>query len=335
MNNNKRKKRWSYIWKIAGTVAVIVIVACSVTVNSVDQPASVNAGQPLNITLNATIVSNNPQTSNLIIGVLVPKVWNASANMTMTFSSTISSGNQPMSVIPSTTPSTGGNGLNWPTDMLNTLGHAGNLIPEYEWVAFESTAQYTIGTNATVPIVVNITINVGQANVNFNMAYVVCESGDGLHSTAYSDPSTDYYGTFTPTTPLRVYGTGTLLDFVNPQLSVATPSTALDNDIISIPFNSTLLTNGLSSATAVYLCATGYTSAGDSITVCQQTSKTALQSTGQGNWQIDMWPRGFFNLTTGQTLDSLHYFFTDPTGTVKVGSGGSTTSPFSFTFNCQ
>jgi hypothetical protein len=327
------KKRFGYIWKVAGAVIIVIIISCSITITGVVQPASVNGGQTLDVTLNANISTNTSQTSNLMVAVLVPKIWNAAANATVTFTSDISSGNQAMTVIPNSTPAPGANGLNWPTDLLNTIGHAGNLIQEYEWVAFYSNTAYAIGGNVSVNVVVNIQINVGQANVLFNMAYVVGESGDGLHSTAWGDPSTSYYGTYFPGA-LRVYGTGTLLDFINPQLSVITPSTALDNDIITIPFGADVINNGLTGASQIYLCATGYVHGGDSIVVCQQNAQSQLDSLGQGNFQIDMWPRGFFNLTSTQTLDSIHYVFTDASGTIKVGNEGTLT-PFSFGFNCQ
>lgn len=321
----KQMKR-GYIWKAAGAVVVIVIISCSITINSVTQPATVNAGQPLDVTLNATIYSQANQTSNLMVAILVPKVWDAATNATMTFTSDITSGAQPMTVIPAGTPAPKANGLDWPTDLLDNIGHAGNLVNEYEWVAFYSNTGYAIATNATVNLTVNIQINVGQANVLFNMAYVVAESGDGLSGSSY-------YGTFFPGS-VRVMGSGTLLDFVHPQLSVITPSTALDNDIVTIPFNAGLITNGLSSASQIYLCATGYPHGGDSITVCQQTTQSRLDSVSTGNWQMDMWPRSFFNLSPTQTLDSMHYFFTDQTGTIKVGYAGGAT-PFSFTFGCQ
>jgi hypothetical protein len=47
-----------------------------------------------------------------------------------------------------------------------------------------------------------------------------------------------------------------------------------------------------------------------------------------------MWPRGFFGLSSSQSLDSIEYFFTDVTGATKVGYGAGS-SPFSFTFGCQ
>ncbi len=328
------KKSWSWIWKIAGTLIIIVIIACNLTISSVDQPLTAAGGSVVPITLNCSIMSNNPQTSALVVGILVPKIWNASSNTTVTFTADQTTGPQPMSLIPPNTPSPYGNGLSWQDDMMATIGHANNLIPEYEWIAFQSNQQYNYPITTTETVTVSIQIKVSTNNVLFNMAYVLAESGDGLHSTAYPPTaSTSYYGTAFPSKPIRINGTGNLLDFVNPQLSVIVPGSSIDNDIITIPFNAKADSNALSAASQVYLCATGYTH-GDSIKVCEQTSKTQLVSTGQGQWQTNMWPRGFFNLKAGQTLDSMEYYFTDVTGATKVGYAGGA-APFSFTFSCQ
>lgn len=310
----------------------MTIIACSITIKSVTQPATVTGGTPLTVTVNATISADVAQTSALVVGVLVPKLWNAGPNTTMTFTSDITSGPQAMTLIPTGTAAPNGNGLSWQDDLMATIGHAGNLIPEYEWIAFQSNAQYPVPSGST-GFQVTITINVPTNNVLFNMAYVTAESTDGLHGGGTSNAPTSYYGTSFPGS-VRVEGTGTLTDFVNPQLSTITPSYSLDNDIITIPFNSTAANNGLTGAGAVYLCATGFLSTGDSIKVCEQTSRTQLTSTGAGQWQTDIWPRNFFGLATGQTLDSIEYFFTDATGATRVGYGGGST-PFSYTFSCQ
>ena len=329
------KKSWSWIWKVTGTVIVIVIISCNLSILSVSQPATAPGGSTVPIQLTCNLFTQAAQTSALVVGILVPKVWNASANTTVTFTSDQTTGPQAMSLIPAGTPSPYGGGLSWQDDMMATLGHANNLIPEYEWVAFQSNNSYAVANGANESIVVTIQLHVGPGNVLFNMAYCIAESQDGFHSPAYypPNPPTSYYGTFFPNTPLRIQGTGTLLDFVNPQLSVITPASSLDNDIITIPFNSKAANNPLSGANAVYLCATGYTN-GDSIKVCEQTDRTKLISTGAGQWQTDIWPRGFFNLAPNQKLDSIEYYFTDANGANMVGYGGLT-SPFSFTFSCQ
>jgi Domain of unknown function (DUF4961) len=328
------RKTWSWIWKITGTLIVLVIFACSITINSVTQPTTIAGGTTLASTINATIAQvNATQTSALVIGILVPTQWNAANNTTVTFTSSATSGTQAMNLIPIGTPAPTGGGLSWQTDMLNTIGTAGNRINEYEWICFESPSQYTVNNGDNITVTINVSIKVSPTNMLFNMAYVVCESTDGLNSTANNQSSSTYYGTFFPPS-LRVTGAGTLLDFIDPQLSVITPGFATDNDIITIPFNSTAISNPLTNASQVFLCATGYTTTGDSIKVCQQTSSSQLQSLGGGNFQKSIWPRGLFGLSASQSLDSIEYIFTDATGATKVGFNGTTT-PFSYTFGCQ
>ena len=328
------KKRWRYIWKIGGTVLVLVIFACNNTLETVVQPASVTGGQVLNVTLNGKWSSNNSLTANFVVAILVPTIWNAGSNTTMTFTSDLTNGVQQMSVIPAGTQAPGSGGLDWPTDLANTVGHESNLIPEWEWVAFQSNAPVDIGSNQNSNFTVNIQITTATKSLYFNMGYCVTDNSDGLHNSFWgAGTQTDFYSV-SPPEPVTVNGTGTLLNFVNPQLSVPIPGSATDNDILQIPFGANVISNPLSSATNIYLCATGYTNGGDSIQVCQQTAGTRLAAVNTGNWQLDIWPRGFFNLSATQTLDSMHYYFTDATGTIKVGNGGGS-SPFSFTFGCQ
>src|ERR1700760_3625768 len=103
------KKSWSWIWKIAGTVIIIVIISCNLTINSVVQPATAPGGSVVPIQLNCTIKSDNPQLSALVVGILVPKIWNAASNTTVTFTADQTTGPQPMTVIPPNTPDPFGN----------------------------------------------------------------------------------------------------------------------------------------------------------------------------------------------------------------------------------
>lgn len=331
----RNKKRWGYTWKIGGTVLMLIIVACSVAYTTIVQPATVTGGQALNVTLNGTWISNNPQTANLVVAILVPTIWNAGSNTTITFSSDLTTGTQGMSLMPAGTQAPNSGGLDWQTDLANVVGHENNLIPEWEWVVFQSDAPVSIGTNVTANFTINIKIATATKSIYFNMGYFTGDNQDGLHNTTFSNWPTSSYYAISPPEPLTVNGVGTLLNFVDPQLSVPVPGSATDNDILQIPFGANVLSNPLTGANNIYLCATGYTSGGDSVQVCQQTAATRLDSVSAGNWQVDIWPRAFFNLSANQTLDSMHYYFTDPSGTIRVGNGGSSSSPFSYSFGCQ
>ena len=313
-------------WKIVGGLILLVIAGCSMTITSIVQPASITAGSILPVTLNVTISTNAAQTSKFMVAILVPKVWNAGQNTTLTFTSDISSGPQQMTLIPAGTAAPNGNGLDWPTYLLNTVGNGGNLLPDYEWVAFYSNSTYAVTAGATINATVTIQIQTSPDNLLFKLGYCTANSSDGL-----SDPSR--FGTYFPGC-FESQGTGDLIDFCNPQLSTVNPRTSLDNDIITLSFDGGVTPNALSGASQVYLCATGTTTSGDSIVRCVQNAQTKMTSLGLSKWQIDIWPRQLFNLADTQHLARLSYYFTDPAGNNKVGYGGGT-APFSYNFNCQ
>ncbi len=322
----RSKKVLNYLVRAVATMIVILIISCSMTIDSVVQPSTINGGEILPVTLNVTVTTNESQTSKFMVAVLVPKMWHVASTATITFTSDITTGPQSMTAIPDGTPAPKGNGLNWPNLLASKIGNGGNLISDWEWVAFYSNADFTLGGNVTVHATVSINIPVTNDNLSFKMGYAVANSTDGLSGT-------DRYGTYFPGC-LRVVGDGDLIDFCNPQLATIEPRTALDNDIITVGFDGGVVANELENASAVYLCATGITTNGENIEVCQQVPASKLVFLGAGRWRIDIWPRSFFSLNDDQTLARMEYFFTNETGNIKIGYGGGST-PFLYTFKCQ
>lgn len=324
----KLKRNYSYIWKILAALLVIVIASCSITIDSVDQPNSIAGGQTLPVTLNLTVKTNSSGSNILMVAVLVPKVWHVrDNNAVISFTSDLTSGPQPMSIIPVGTPAPQANGLDWPTLLASKIGGGGNLLSDWEWVAFYANSPVSFAANVTFGVTVNIQIKVSNDNLLFKLGYVVADSQDGL-----SDPQ--YYNAFFPTTCFAVNGTGDLIDFCNPQFSTVTSRTSLDNDIITVSFDGGVGSTPLDSVSQIYLCATGITTDSTRINVCNPVSQTQLTSLGLNRWRIDLWPRSFFNLTDDQHLAKMEYYFTDATGNIKVGYGGGS-SPFTYTFKCQ
>ena len=307
---------------------IVIIASCSLTIDSVVQPSSIQGSGTLPVTLNVTITTNQAQTSKFMVAVLVPKIWKVgqSATTKITFTSSITSGDQPMSIIPAGTAAPQGGGLDWPTLLATKIGNGGNLINDYEWVAFYSDAAYTVAGNATITAQVKIGMKVSEDNLAFKLGYCCANSTDGLSGS-------DRYGSYF-TSCFRVNGTGDLIDFCNPQLSTIEPRNSLDNDVITINFDAAVSQNALSNATNVYLCATGITTANQRIDVCTQTAQTKMDYLGVGRFRKDIWPRQLFSLTASQTLKSIEYFFTDASGNNKIGYGGGT-APFPYTFKCQ
>lgn len=322
----RSKKLVNYLVRAIATMIVIVIISCSMSIESVVQPTSINGGEVLPITLNVKVETNQSQTSKFMVAVLVPKLWRVANTATVTFTSDITTGPQQMTVIPNGTAAPQGNGLNWPNLLAAKIGNGGNLINDWEWVAFYSNADIGIGGNVTVRATVSISIPVTNDNLSFKMGYVVANSSDGLSAT-------DRYGTYFPGC-LTVNGDGDMIDFCNPQLAAIDPRTSLDNDIITMNFDAGVAPNELQNASSIYLCATGITTTGTSIEVCRQVPSSKLTSLGAGRWRIDIWPRSFFALDETQQLAKMEYFFTDESGSIKVGYGGGQT-PFIYTFKCQ
>lgn len=320
------KKFRNYLIGIMAALVVIVIVSCSMTIESVDQPSTINGGETLQATLRVKITTNQSQTSKFMIAILVPKMWNARQKATLTFTSDITSGPQKMTAIPVGTPAPQAQGLDWPAKLAATIGNGGNLINDWEWVAYYSDADYTIAGNVEVWATVSVSIPTTADNISFKMGYAAANSTDGLSGT-------DRYGSFFPGC-LRVNGTGDLIDFCNPQLSAVEPRTSLDNDIITINFDGGVTANPLDNASEVYLCASGITKDGETLDACAANAKTKLVTLGAGRFRIDLWPREFFAVPAGKTLERLEYFFTNADGSIKVGYGGGT-SPFIYTFNCK
>lgn len=303
----------------------VILISCSLTIDSIVQPASITGGQMLNVTLNCNLHTNQSQTSKFMVAVLVPKLWKARQNATITFISTVSTGPQSMSPVPTGQPAPQANGLDWPSYIDLKIGHGSNLLSDWEWVAFYSNVAYTVAANLDYPITVSIKIQTTTDNLEFKLGYVIANDADGLSNA-------DRYGSFFPNC-LKVNGTGDLIDFCNPQLSNIEPRTSLDNDIITLSFDASISANQLSNATNVYLCATGILTDGTKINKCVQTTANHMTSIGNNKFRIDIWPRAFFGLEDTQRLASLEYFFTDLTGNLIVGYGGGDL-PFTYTFKC-
>src|SRR5688572_10149119 len=125
--SGKRRLTTARIWKVVGGLLLLIIAGCSITIDNIIQPASVNGGDILPVTLNVTISTNATQTSNFMVAVLVPKIWKVAQNATIAFTSDITLGDQGMTPIAVGTPAPQGGGLDWPTLLASKIGNGGNL----------------------------------------------------------------------------------------------------------------------------------------------------------------------------------------------------------------
>jgi hypothetical protein len=322
-----KKAKW---WKVTLLLAltVLVIISCSTSIDSIDMPDSVNAGESFTSTIHVTIQTNDSRSNTkFMVALLVPKVWNVSKNAKITFTSSITTGTQTMSAIAPGTAAPQANGSDWPTILADKIGHGGNLLAGWEWVAFYSDKAYNVNANDNITVTITVNTKVSSDNLSFKLGYVVANSSDGLSDAQYYASS--FPGCF------RVFGEGDLMDYCNPQLGTVDPLNALDNDIVTLGFDAGVIDTDLSDADEVYICLKGVTALGDTLDICGQSDQTRLNTYALKKWRIDIWPRGLFKLTKDQKLAGLVYYFTDKTGQKIVGKDGTAAAAFTYTFKCQ
>lgn len=314
-----------------GIILFLLLLAGCVFLDGVDQPSSAKAGEEMTITMHNRIdVADGGRSGvRLIVGFLAPKSWDATTNSTITFTTT-SYGNGKMVPVPSSISP--GGGLSWPAALKNRFGMGGNFMTDdLEWVVFWTEQTYNVPQGVKDNIDVKMVIKPGPENTQFKTGYFLGTSSEGLSDVFGSNNvyKCQFKDCFSITD-----GVGDIIDFCNPQIAAVTPGVATDNDFLTLSFDPDIVQTALNGVGNIYLCAKGYTSDGQVHEVCTQTEDSKLKAYTGNKSAITIWPRAYFNMQEGQTMTKIEYFFTDATGTVKVGFS-NTTAPFVYTFKCQ
>ena len=313
-----------------GIVLFLLLLAGCVFLDGVDEPSAAKAGEEMTITMHNRIdVADGGRTGvRLIIGFLAPKSWAAAANSTITYTTT-SYGNGKMVPVPSAVLV---GGLPWPAALKNRFGMGGNYMTDnLEWVVFWTDQAYNVPQGVKDKIDVTMVIKPGPDNIQFKTGYFLGTSSDGLNDVFGSN---NVYKCMFKDCFSITDGQGDIIDFCNPQIAAVSPGVATDNDFLTLSFDPDVVPTALNGVGNIYLCAKGYTSDGHILEVCTQTETSKLKSYTGNKSAITIWPRSYFNMQEGQTLEKIEYFFTDATGTVKVGFS-NTAAPFVYTFKCQ
>lgn len=326
------------LWKLCALIVLVIVISCcGTTITEIKQASSATVGQTMPVSITISYCSPFSNSGNLVVALLLPNGWNGGKNMTMTYTSGV--GNGTLKQIPSNVLERQSN-LPWPTALKNKFGLAGNFINDMQWVAFQSDKAYTFNSINT-PVTVNIQLNVGADNNNcdVNIAYLLAETNDGLaEPDTYAGCAPYEYYQLKNGPRLSVTGgaTGTYVDYADPQLSTIDPAKALIDDYITITFHGDIQKTILLNQSQVYLQATAYTSDGSSYKIYGVTSKNAMTQSPAGSnvYSISMWPRQYFGLPAGSTLEKIDYVFTDQTGTQIVGQGGAPNAKFVYKFSC-
>ena len=329
---NKRIKAGSLLAKGLMVAVVLLVVVRCVYLEGVEQPASVRAGETVNTTLRAYIQAAEDRTNvRFVIGVLVPRSWRAAENTEMRYTSNFGDGD--LVPIPANVRApNSGNTLAWSAALMNKFGIGPNLVDDMEWIVFWTREQYTIRNGNRPEITAHISIKSGPQNMKFKFGYFVASSEDGLND-FLGGPEALYKTLYSDCFEVSD-GEGDLLDFCNPPQTFVDPYRSTDNDILTLTYDRDILPGPLNEE--IYLCAKAELSDGAFKEVCEATSKQQLTKVdgAKGRFEITLWPRQYFELQAGQTIERLSYYFTDQTGSIKVGYA-NTEEPFVYTFRCD
>lgn len=309
----------------------LLLLAGCVFLEGVEQPTSARPGEDMTITMHTRIdVADGGRSGvRLIIGFLAPKTWQATTNSTITFTTT-AYGNGKMVPVPSSV--IGANNQNWPTTLKTRFGMGGNFMTDdLEWVVFWTEQTYNVPQGVKENIDVTIITKPGPDNVQFKTGYFLGTSSDGLSDVFGSNNvyKCQFKDCFTVSN-----GQGDLIDFCNPQIAAVMPGMATDNDLLTIAFDPDVVQTPLSDVENIYLCSKAYTTGGKVYEACIQTDQSKLKQYTGNKSAITFWPRAYFEMQEGETLEKIEYFFTDDSGTIQVGFS-NTANPFVYTFKCQ
>ncbi len=190
MQASKRKNNKSYRHKIYFGLFVVfaglVISACVSTISIVSQDSHVTPGDTAHMVINLQWSAINfDRNDRQIVGICVPKSWNAAQNTTMTYQSDVGDGT--MVLIPDgiVDPATK---LPYADAFTKKFGIGPNYINDMEWVAFWSDVKLSAANQTTVNGRIYINIKTGEDNLNCKPGYAMCEDEDGL-----SDANSGYY----------------------------------------------------------------------------------------------------------------------------------------------
>ncbi len=313
-------------WKYSLILLLAVVLTQCISFGTITHPGTVHAGDALIVKLPVKVNAAQQGNTNarLVIGILAPISWHLGNNATLTYTSDRSGdANGTMSVIPAGITPTD-IPLPWPAAMFSLAGYGANRLKQMEWVAFWTDKPYDILKGEKITANVNIRIKTGNQNVKVQLNYFVASSA--LNVLGSFQPRWDTSSAVVETTG----GQGITENYLDPQLSEVTPSHFVDNDIISIKFDGSLVPTALTGEDKAFLCATAYTHDQKVITVCSQDAKTEMKPVSEDVWKIALWPRKFFNLSVGQSIDSLRYSFTN-----QIGDKSVTSPSFMRVFSCK
>ncbi len=283
---------------------------------------------------------------HFVVGFCAPKGWNVAQNAKVTYKCDLADDRSvelPMHVIPSGSLPKNGGGKTWVECLTQEYGVGPNVLDDMEWVVFQTDAGWDIINNQTPYYTIYIRTNVGTKNLKCHIGFFVNHTDDGFSTSADHKKMI-----FSPECFEVVEGQGMTTDFCNRHFNKVSPMSSLQNDYITFSFLGDVAPTELSKLGEVYFQGTAFTTSGKSYTVNTRDERTKMkrENTYSNNYNITMWPVGFFNVPITEQIDSIHYFFSNKEGSMAIGQSDDDhvqlgtalpqqMKPFTFQFVCD
>jgi len=318
------KKNRRIITIVAVLAAFVgMIVACTFTVESITLPETIKAGETVEFSAHMSFFHvQSDETSALLVGVLVPKAWNAAANMSATVSTTGRPSAQgpdivdaPMHVVNAseTDPQTK---LAWSSAFQSAYGSCGNY-GLLEWVVLKTDDTFVVGwsENYTWYADVKVTMKAPASNDSHFLAVAFCGSTYGF---GVNDNDNKYSNALTA--QFDVTGGVGRNDYTCPPTVSTTPLTFSYEDIFSIDFVTKVgeRTNALYGVDKVYLMAKCTLQSGKTVSVSTKTDANLMKKTSDSDYHKYIYPRSFFGVADNDKIVGMEVWLEDASGSKKV-----------------
>ncbi|RVU00984.1 DUF4961 domain-containing protein [Mucilaginibacter limnophilus] len=329
--NIKIHKSVKYVAAIFSVLSILIIQSCIDAITTVEEPESARAGEMITLKFKVNITSNalgDIDPTNLYVGFLVPRSWNATRGNNTTISYTSSIGNGRFVLLDNSVkvPNSAFPDLSYP-EYLKTIYRAGNnFIDDHEWIVYKSDKQYVLKSGQSIQPTITIQTKVGPQALSTKFAYFATYNGAGAGQGG--DDSKVYLSTSCFDV---IGGTGDFIDFCTKPLANASPLAASDKDLLTFDFDNDLLPTKLTGINDVYLCLEATTTDNRVITKCGGDDASKLKLIANDEYRLVIYPRTYFALTKNENLKQIRYLVINKDGSKRAGKRGGE-EPFVYKF---
>ena len=345
-------------YSLLAVVAVFSVLAACMAIKSYDinqeqedgsLAPRIEVGKVATFTLVGSVesIEDSDADSRLIVAMLAPRSWDVRNTATLTFRAGVAFDpleDQTMSPIPLTESPTHKAGYTWSEALMNEYGIGSNKINDMEWVAWWADEAVPYFNGFKPDFTVTIKVPVSQENLIAQLGFFVNHSTHGFDGGLNNN--SHYDQTFTHETFTVYGGPEETLDYTKTRFNMTEPTRALQDDIITFTFAGESNINDLVKADEIYFVATAHTAEGGTYTVDKRDSETLMTrpNTNTQNYNVTIWPVGFFGIPEGETITDIDYYYTNRDGSVIVNKSydtlinGDTPEsddiPFNFKMKC-